>query len=539
MSSFKAIFLRPALLAGILLLTALGTSHAGSITNVSIVNVTPSSFSLIWRGIVEDASAVQIFADAGGRTNITSALGVELYPLHTGNPNYLEGYERRQSRADIRARTKSLGLVQAKVRNGAPGSTYYFKITSSTGGSTNSYPTTGVAAVQLPPENSFVLNSQQLIIDLPGVDHSGQIVTLSHTNGAYALAAVVGDGTGTNQVFFNLNDIFAMTGGNFSPTGPQEFSATILGPPQSDEQQVFSVAFSEGFSVGGANSGTTAEDFLVVTVGSGVFRTGETNELAIELNSSPISDFSMNIALPDGRFDKLGLKAARGQIDPASLSIIKGSGTNYTLSFRAANGSSISGPGAAVTLSFVSTNHSSAFVPVRPAAIVARKADQSALPLQFATAGRMVLVGNEPLVEATIEATGRKLTLYGRPWASFEIQGSSGVGAGAQWNLVARVPMTNMVYSLENLNSNERTHFFRALEFVADPPLLELASTGPGASNLRVFGRLGNTYSVQYTTNLSGVVQWNPLLNYTLTNSFGNIANLETTNKIRVYRVTR
>jgi hypothetical protein len=514
-------------------------ARAGSITNVSIVNVTPSSFSLVWRGLVDDADAVQIFSDAAAQSNITSSLGVELYPLHTGNPNFLEGYERRQSRADLRARTQSLGLVQAKVRNCLPGSTYYFRITSTTGGTTNHYPATGVAQVELPQENSFVLNSQQLIIDIPGVDYSGHIVTLSHTNGAYALAAVVGDGTSTNQVFFNLNDIFAMSGGNLSPTGPQEFFATIMGPAQSDEQQVFSVAFAEGFSVGGVNSGTTSEDFLVVTVGSGVYRTGETNELAIELNSSPLADFSMNIALPDGRFDKLSLKSARGQIDPSSLSIIKGAGTNYTLSFRAASGSSISGQGAAVMLSFVSTNHTSTFVPVRPSSIVARKADQATIPPLLASAGRMVLVGNEPLVEATVEATGRKLTLYGRPWASFEIQGSSNMGPGGQWQLVARVPMTNLVYSISNLNTNERTQFFRALEFVADPPLLELSSTSPGASNLRLFGRAGDTYSVQYTTNLSGVIQWNPLLNYTLTNSFGNVADLDTTNKLRFYRLTR
>lgn len=539
MSPLKRIFYRIAQVCLVLLGASGFTVHGGSITNVSIVNVTPSSFSLVWRGLVEDANAVQIFADAGGQSNITSSLGVELYPLHTGNPNFLEGYERRQSRVDLRARTKSLGLVQAKVRNGLPGATYYFRITSTFGGTTNHYPATGVAQVTLPPENSFVLNSQQLIIDMPGVDYSGRIVTLSHTNGAYALAAVVGDGTGTNQVFFNLNDIFALTGGNLSPTGAQEFFATIHGPAQSDEQRVFSVAFSEGFSVGGVNSGTTAEDFLVVNVGSGVFRTGETNDLAIELNSSPLADFSMNISLPEGRFDKLALKAARGQIDPTTLSIVKSSGTNYTLSFRAAAGGSISGQGPVVTLSFVSTNHTSAFVLVRPSAIVARKADQASIPPLLATAGRMVLVGNEPLVEATTESSGRKLTLYGRLWASFEIQGSSDMAGTGNWKLVERVPMTNLVYSISNLNTNERTQFFRALEFVADPPLLELSATRPGVSNLRFFGRAGDNYAVQYTTNLSGVIQWNPLLNYTLTNSFGNIADLATTNNNRFYRITR
>ncbi|HVK59242.1 MAG TPA: hypothetical protein VM735_10705, partial [Candidatus Kapabacteria bacterium] len=113
------------------------------------------------------------------------------------------------------------------------------------------------------------------------------------------------------------------------------------------------------------------------------------------------------------------------------------------------------------------------------------------------------------------------------------------MAGNGNWQLLSRVPMTNLVFSLSNLNSNERTHFFRALEFITDPPLLELAASGPGASNLRFFGRAGNTYTIQYTTNLSGVVQWNPLLSYTLTNSFGDVSGLQTTNKNRFYQIAR
>lgn len=531
--------IRKALCFALQLATGTLALHAATITNVNVVNVTPSSFSLVWRTSQSSASEVQVFADAGGQSNITTALGVEFYPLHTGNPNFLEGYERRQSRVDLKDKTKSLGLVHAKVRNGQPGATYYYKILSSSGGTTNTFPTVGTAAVQLPQENSFVLNSQQLIIDMPGVDHSGQIVTLSHTNGAYALAAVVGDGTSTNQVFFNLNDIFAISGGNLSPVGGQEFLVTIHGPANTQEQQIFNVAFTEGFSVGGANEVSTADDFLVVSVGSGVYRTGVTNELAIELNSSGLLDFSLNISLPDGRFDKLALKSARPQIDSSSLSIVKSSVTNYTLSFRAAAGNLISGNGPAVLLSFVSTNHTSAFVPVRASSIVARKADASSLVPLLVTSGRMVLVGNEPLVEATIASTGRHLALYGKPGSSYEIQGAPNLDSGSQWNLVTRVPMTALVYSLSNLNVNERTQFFRALEFTADPPLLEFASVGATSSDLRIFGRPGTAYNVQYTTNLSGVVQWHPLLNYTLTNSFAEIGRVPTTNGNRFFRLSR
>jgi hypothetical protein len=218
---------------------------------------------------------------------------------------------------------------------------------------------------------------------------------------------------------------------------------------------------------------------------------------------------------------------------------VKGAGTNYTLSFRALAGNLISGQGPAVLLSFVSTNNTSAFVPIRPANILSHKADASVLPPLLATSGRLTLIGNEPLVEATMDTTGRKLTLYGKPWSSYEIQRSVQVGTGTQWELVARVPMTDLTFSLANLNTNDRTQFYRALEFTADPPLLELTATGDGVSNLRLFGQPGATYNIQHTANISGVVQWNPLLTYTLTNSFANIAGLQTTNNNRFYRANR
>jgi hypothetical protein len=252
-----------------------------------------------------------------------------------------------------------------------------------------------------------------------------------------------------------------------------------------------------------------------------------------------LTDFSMAINLPDGQFDKLALVSARGEIDPASVSIAKGSGTTYTLNFHSLTGNLIQGQGAAVLLSFVPTNHTSSFIPIRPSTIVAHKSDGSVLPTLLATSGRMVIVADQPLLEPTVDSEGRKLTLYGNPLSAYEIQRSLVVGTNNQWQTVERVPMTNLVASLANLNTNDRSQFFRALEMAGDPPQLELTTAGSGVGNLRVFGAAGATYKLEYTANISGVVQWNPLLTYTLTNSFTNIAGLATTNGNRIYRVTR
>ena len=89
--------------------------------------------------------------------------------------------------------------------------------------------TTGGPSVTTATESAFVREAKQLVVNLPGGDSEGQLVTLAHANAAFPLAAVVGDGVGTNQVFFNLSDLIALVGGtNFIPVGSQQFDVQLL-----------------------------------------------------------------------------------------------------------------------------------------------------------------------------------------------------------------------------------------------------------------------------------------------------------------------
>src|SRR6266849_2845117 len=56
------------------------------ITNVSTVNVTPTSFSVVWATAPTLTPLISVYADPGGVTNLAGQLGVEYYPLHTGDP---------------------------------------------------------------------------------------------------------------------------------------------------------------------------------------------------------------------------------------------------------------------------------------------------------------------------------------------------------------------------------------------------------------------------------------------------------------------
>src|SRR5271167_814667 len=84
------------------------------LTNVSTANVTPDSFSMI--GAVSASTpftniTISVFADPGGVTSLGAQLGVELYPLNTGNPSSTNSYLTLLSKAALSQDSMALGLV--------------------------------------------------------------------------------------------------------------------------------------------------------------------------------------------------------------------------------------------------------------------------------------------------------------------------------------------------------------------------------------------------------------------------------------------
>ena len=111
-----------------LVLSALSAA-AGTITNVTAANVTPSSFSVFWRAPADTTPSIAVFSDPGGTTNLAGQLGIEAFPLHTGSPDLPAGYERRLGRAALQRKTQSYGLMM-RVTGCRPETTYYYRVTS-------------------------------------------------------------------------------------------------------------------------------------------------------------------------------------------------------------------------------------------------------------------------------------------------------------------------------------------------------------------------------------------------------------------------
>ncbi len=530
-------------LVGMLAFLLAFTCSAATITNVSVVNVTPTGFSILWRTAANSTPSVEVFTSSAGTNSLAGQLAIEAFPLHTGNPDAATPYDRRLSLALVRQKTAGAGLMLVKVLGCRPGTSYFYRLSSTPpAGAIATYPESGLLpSVTTERENSFVMDDQQLIIDVPGVDTMGRVVTLTHSNANFAIAAVVGDGVGTNQVFFNANDLFALSGtGNIAPSGPQVFTAKVLGPNSGETVAQFFLSFSNALQVGRANFNSIGTEFLALSLGSTVLRTGQTSSVPIGFSSSVgLSDFSIELGLKADYLTNLTLLGAASEIDPATISFSPQTNGVTLLKFKTLGGQLLLGTKSIGQFGFTSIpGKPSAFVPLKIQQMVVRKPDNSVVGNLTAQSGRAVLIGNESLLEMTYTNGSRGLMLYAKPNSAYALEYATNLSNPTIWMRLPPVIVTSMVTPLSGVSLPQGQLYYRALETFADPPFIQASINPDRSRSLTLYGKPGTQYTVQYKTNLSNVVPWLPLLNTTLSNSFGTVA-VPGTNPVVYYRLKK
>lgn len=510
------------LLAAWLLLTGLTAAQAGIVTNVTPVNVTPTSFSILCRSSL--AITLEVFADAAGTTNLTRQLGVAAYPVHTGNPDLAAGYARRQSQHLLRQKAAGFGLVLIQVSNCRPGTSYFYRLSDGPG---SYYPASGpLPAVTTETENTFVLDAQQLILDIPGLDNLGRIVTLTHTNAAHPLAAVIGDGVGTNQVFFNVNDLFNLSGsGNLAPLGNQTFDVNVWGPGGADVAAQFTLNFSLNFNVGSANVASIGAEFLALNIGSAVLQTGQNTNIPVNLTTSDgLAALDVTLGVAPGRLTNLSVTALSPEIDPAAVGVTVQSVSNVVLHLPARPGQLIAGSKEVARFAFRATpGLPSAFVPLSIKQVTATRPNSSTLTNLTLASGRLVIVGNESLLEATTTTNNsRALTLYAKPYFSYALEYTTNLGPGAAWTRLRPMAITQLATPMTGLEGISPI-FYRAVEFTADPPYVEAHRNPDGSRFLTLFGKPGSGYVIESTAALGGAPSWTGVTNVALSTPFTNV----------------
>jgi hypothetical protein len=281
-------------------------------------------------------------------------------------------------------------------------------------------------------------------------------------------------------------------------------------------------------------------DYSVLSVGTNLVRAGQSGSVPITaFASAGLTNLSFALDAPTNRLTGFNLSGLAPEVGLASVQLVISNRVQIDFASRA--GAVFQGQIQLADLNFAAmSNQPSAFVWLTPTNLIAAQGNGAALTNIFVNRGRVVVVANEPLMEALMHSGGiRSVILYGKPGASYQLQYSNDLSGTNNWRNGMRVPLTNLFQVIDDVNSNELSVFVRSYEFIANPPLLDARLGANRIGSLTLFGQAGIPYQLQYSTNLSGVTPWNSLLSYTPTNSFYFVNGLGLSNPILYYRTLR
>jgi len=276
--------------------------------------------------------------------------------------------------------------------------------------------------------------------------------------------------------------------------------------------------------------------YVEATLGSALVEAGSAGSVPLTIDAStPITNVNFVLFVSASGLTNFSLAAPAPPL--ASATLQQTSPDVFQVSLQTLSGQTLSGSQTVSALNFVApSNASSAFVRLQITNLFAIPN----LPRRLSNEGRVTLVNVEPLLVAQLTSGGiRDLTLLGKPGLSYQLQYSSDLSVQNNWRDWIRVPMTNSSQLIEAINPGTPNVFFRAYEFTANPPLITARLDTNRVGSLTLFGQAGVGYQLQYTTNLSGLIPWNPLLSYIPTNAFYFVDSLSLSNPVIFYRVLK
>jgi hypothetical protein len=230
------------------------------------------------------------------------------------------------------------------------------------------------------------------------------------------------------------------------------------------------------FTVWVTDSGRTnlmdAMNFTVVVrecvqpiLGQQVLLAGQSGHVPVWLISTvPLTNLSMTLVAPADRLGGYSLQTLVPQICTNTITPL--SNDLHRLNFVACPGQSLIGTQQVAWLNFTTvSNQSSAFVRLEFTDLVGRMADGTPVANFAPQSGRVVVIGEEPLLEMIHGTNGQPLLiLYGKPASGYTVESRPDLTAGAwQPALPGLAITTNLWLDFPSPGSTNRGNYYRAV----------------------------------------------------------------------------
>lgn len=202
-------------------------------------------------------------------------------------------------------------------------------------------------------------------------------------------------------------------------------------------------------------------DYLSLGLGSTVLRVGEDGDVPINVFSSAgVVDLSFAVDVPSNRLANLDIGSLGPQIGSASIQVM---GTRSVINISTSGGQPLLGAEQIASFQFTAVSNASALVPLLVGDVMGTKSDGTLIPRAETRPGRVVVIGDQPLLEAIL-LTNRQvlLVLYGIPGTTYRIEGTASIAEPVVWMALGSVTLTRFIEVLEPLSPSQPSRFFRA-----------------------------------------------------------------------------
>jgi hypothetical protein len=211
------------------------------------------------------------------------------------------------------------------------------------------------------------------------------------------------------------------------------------------------------------------DDYLELSLGTTVLRAGELGSVPVNLvaSTTPVTNLSSSLLLASQRLVDRSLTSFAPELSSATL---QSEAPNVEkMIFNTTNGQVLRQSRLLARFNFTAlANQSSAFVPLVLSNIVALQTNGLAVPRTLASAGRVVVVGREPLLESLLSTNlERSLILYGEPGSGYLVESTTDPSDENSWQPVWQGTLTTLSLSIAPATLTNDITFFRAIRQVA------------------------------------------------------------------------
>jgi hypothetical protein len=241
----------------VLLLSFVGQARAvpTNISAVTVTDVTPNSFAVVWNGDQASLPSLRVYTDENGTQEITEQLTITAYPL-------------KGTHTSVREAARDNGVLLARASGLAPAVTYYFQTVTfaADSGEITLWPQAAPFSPVTTQDNSVrtttrtagetLFTNDTILINTPLEDGSlpavGTIVSLQVAGSSYPVTGIVGDGVTVPFAAMDSGNVFdavehlnmPLSGGEeatvtrfLGVNGTETFRSYLLPPRQLAEQR--------------------------------------------------------------------------------------------------------------------------------------------------------------------------------------------------------------------------------------------------------------------------------------------------------------